>query len=57
MAVIGDKALRTRVKLFGNLLGNVLQKQAGSDVLEAVETLRKGYISLRKKESIITPEK
>lgn len=52
MAVIGDKALRTRVKLFGNLLGNVLQQQAGSDVLEAVETLRKGYISLRKKESI-----
>ncbi|MCW8983046.1 MAG: phosphoenolpyruvate carboxylase, partial [Gammaproteobacteria bacterium] len=52
MAVIGDKALRTRVKLFGNLLGKVLQQQAGSDVLDAVETLRKGYISLRKKESI-----
>jgi len=52
MAAIGDKALRTRVKLFGNLLGKVLQQQAGSDVLEAVETLRKGYISLRKKESI-----
>ncbi len=52
MAVIGDKALRTRVKLFGNLLGNVLRQQAGHEVLEAVETLRKGYISLRKKESI-----
>jgi len=52
MAAISDKALRTRVKLFGNLLGNVLRKQAGSDVLEAVEALRKGYLSLRKKESI-----
>ena len=52
MAVIGDKALRTRLKLYGNLLANVLQQQAGSDVLDAVETLRKGYLSLRKKESI-----
>lgn len=51
MAVISDKTLRARVKLFGNLLGEVLHDQAGSGVLEAVETLRKGYLSLRKKES------
>ncbi|HEY9147483.1 MAG TPA: phosphoenolpyruvate carboxylase [Gammaproteobacteria bacterium] len=51
MAVISDKTLRARVKLFGNLLGEVLHDQAGSSVLEAVETLRKGYISLRKKDS------
>ncbi len=44
-----DKKLRTRVKLFGNLLGNVLRDQAGEEVFEAVETLRKGYIKLRKK--------
>lgn len=44
---LNDKTLRTRVRLFGNLLGNVLQQQAGADVLEAVETLRKGYINLR----------
>ncbi len=47
-----DKKLRTRVKLFGNLLGDILRAQAGDQVFEAVETLRKGYINLRKEESI-----
>ena len=37
-----DKELRSRVRLFGNLLGEVLASQAGHDVLAAVETLRKG---------------
>ena len=46
-----DKKLRARVKLFGNLLGNVLRTQAGGRVFAAVETLRKGYISLRAEES------
>ena len=46
-----DKQLRARVKLFGHLLGDVLKSQAGGDVLAAVETLRKGYISLHKRES------
>ncbi len=50
-AISDDKALRARVKLFGNILGQILQAQAGSQVLEAVETLRKGYISLRKREN------
>ena len=44
----GDKALRSRVKLFGNLLGQVLKTQAGEDVLDAVEALRLGYIRLHK---------
>ncbi len=51
MALIGDKTLRTRVKLFGNLLGEVIQEQAGGNILEAVEILRRGYISLRRKDS------
>ncbi len=51
MTAISDKTLRARVKLFGNILGKVLEAQAGSRVLEAVETLRKGYISLRKREN------
>jgi phosphoenolpyruvate carboxylase len=46
-----DKQLRSRVKLFGNLLGKIIEEQAGSDVLTAVETLRKGYISLRRSEN------
>ncbi len=46
-----DKKLRARVKLFGNLLGNVLRSQAGGRVYMAVEALRKGYIHLRKVDS------
>ncbi|OOZ41810.1 phosphoenolpyruvate carboxylase [Solemya pervernicosa gill symbiont] len=46
-----DKPLRSRVKLFGNLLGNVLSSQTGGNVLAAVETLRKGYLKLHKEEN------
>jgi phosphoenolpyruvate carboxylase len=42
-----DRELRSRVRLFGDLLGEVLASQAGQDVLETVERLRKGYIRLR----------
>lgn len=45
-----DKELRSRVKLFGGLLGEVLKEQAGDVVFEAIEKLRKGFISLRKDE-------
>ena len=43
--------LRSRVRLFGDLLGEVLREQAGEDILSAVETLRRGYIRLRKQEN------
>ena len=46
-----DRNLRSRVRLFGNLLGEVLSEQAGEGILYAVEALRKGYIRLRKDES------
>ncbi len=46
-----DKELRSRVRLFGNLLGEVLAAQAGLEVLAAVEKLRKGYIRLRKEDN------
>lgn len=46
-----DKPLRTRVKLFGNILGKILLNHAGQRVFAAVETLRKGHISLRKTEN------
>ena len=46
-----DKKLRSRVKLFGNILGGVLRAQAGDQVFSAVETLRKGYINLRKEDN------
>lgn len=41
-----DKLLRSRVKLMGTLLGNVIKCHAGEDVFNAVEKLRKGFISL-----------
>ena len=46
-----DKQLRSRVKLFGNLLGNVLLSNAGAKVYDAVEKLRVGFIELHKEEN------
>jgi len=43
-----DKALRSRVKLLGRMLGEVIETQSGADVLHTVERLRKGFIRLRK---------
>jgi phosphoenolpyruvate carboxylase len=43
-----DKELRSRVKLLGRLLGNVLKKHEDPLVYRAVEKLRKGFIDLRK---------
>ena len=51
---MSDKQLRSRVRLFGNLLGDVIREQEGPRVLKAVETLRKGFIRLRDEEN---PEK
>ncbi|AGA34448.1 Phosphoenolpyruvate carboxylase [Thioalkalivibrio nitratireducens DSM 14787] len=45
-----DKELRARVRLFGELLGNVIRRLEGEAVLDAVEALRKGFVNLRKRE-------
>ena len=45
-----DKQLRAKVKLFGNLLGNVLLSNAGAKVYDAVEKLRTGFIELHREE-------
>jgi len=45
-----DKELRARVRLFGELLGNVIRRLEGEVVFDAVETLRKGFLTLRKRE-------
>ncbi|MBE9568383.1 MAG: phosphoenolpyruvate carboxylase [Proteobacteria bacterium] len=45
-----DKQLRSRVKLFGTLLGNILLADAGAKVYDAVEKLRTGFIELHKEE-------
>jgi len=46
-----DKTLRSLVKVLGKVLGGVLRDQEGEQIFNAVETLRKGYISLRKQEN------
>lgn len=43
-----DTLLRSRVKLLGHLLGDVISSQSGDDLLRTVERLRKGFIKLRK---------
>lgn len=45
-----DQQLRARVRLFGNLLGNVLLANAGAEVYDAVEKLRVGFIELHKQD-------
>lgn len=45
-----DSELRSRVKLLGTLLGEVIKNVEGIEVFQNVERLRKGYINLRKKE-------
>ncbi|MBT8440717.1 MAG: phosphoenolpyruvate carboxylase [Gammaproteobacteria bacterium] len=42
-----DNELRRRVKLFGNLLGEVVNQQAGEETFRVIEKLRKGFIALR----------
>jgi len=42
-----DAVLRARVRLFGQLLGEIVLEQIGEEVFEAVETLRKGFIRQR----------
>lgn len=46
-----DDELRSRVKLLGKLVGNVLLKHESAEVFHAVESLRTGFIRLRKRES------
>ncbi len=50
--LVKDKVLRRQVKLFGNILGEILRDHAGQRVFAAVEALRKGHIGLRKEDNI-----
>ena len=43
----GDKELRSKVKLIGSILGNVLKKHTNGNIFKVVEALRTGYIELR----------
>ena len=45
-----DKELRSRVKLLGKMLGDVVRSESGEAVYHTVERLRRGYINLRKED-------
>ncbi|MEW5837520.1 MAG: phosphoenolpyruvate carboxylase [Pseudomonadota bacterium] len=49
-----DPALRARVRLFGQLLGEIVWEHAGEEVYTVVEALRKGFIRQRQREKIST---
>lgn len=40
-------AFRTRIRLLGRLLGESIARQSGGETLDAIETLRRGFIRLR----------
>ncbi len=44
---LDDRRLRELVKLVGSLIGEVVADQEGPDAYAAIETLRKGFITLR----------
>ena len=46
-----DQDLRSRVKLLGKLIGNVILKHEKPEVFHAVESLRTGFIQLRRRNS------
>lgn len=41
------RALREDIRFLGNLLGEILREQAGTDIYEAEETLRQGFKAIR----------
>jgi phosphoenolpyruvate carboxylase len=47
-----DKQLRSRVKLLGTLLGEVIQSQVGQETFDSIEKLRQGYIQLHEQEDL-----
>jgi len=53
LAYLSDRDLRQHVRVFGKLLGEVIQSHASMDIYEIVEYLRKGFISLREKEDTV----
>jgi phosphoenolpyruvate carboxylase len=48
MPILSDQPLRDRIKLLSRLLGDILRDREGRPVLDAVETLRKGFAELRR---------
>ena len=52
-----DRALRSKVKLLGTLLGNVFREKEGTHAFSILEKLRKGFINLRKEDDPVKRER
>ena len=50
-SALNMEPLQEQVRIVGNLLGEVIKEQEGKDVLDAVEHLRRGYISLKQQDN------
>lgn len=50
--LLADEDLRRHVRLFGELLGEVIQSHSSAQVYQTVEDLRQGFISLRNKDDV-----
>lgn len=50
LALLTDKDLRSHVRFLGDLLGEVIAEHSGNTIYQHIETLRKGFIRLRKHE-------
>ena len=48
LPLLNDKDLRTHVRFLVNLLGEVIEERSGTRLFQTIETLRKGFIRLRK---------
>jgi phosphoenolpyruvate carboxylase len=53
---LADKDLRQHVRVFGTLLGEVIQSHASPEIYKIVEYCRKSFISLRHKEDPVLRE-
>ncbi|RMD71622.1 MAG: phosphoenolpyruvate carboxylase [Gammaproteobacteria bacterium] len=51
LSLVKDKPLRSRVKLLGSFLGDILRNHAGRRIYLVVETLRRGFIRLHKRDN------
>lgn len=57
MSPQSDSDLRARVRLLGQLLGEVIHEHESEEVFTTIEVLRKGFISLRKRECPVKRQK
>lgn len=56
LPLLDDKDLRAHVRFLVNLLGEVIEERSGTRLFQTLETLRKGFIRLRKEHDALLKE-